>query len=84
MSRQVTVNELRENLEELLAEVESGETLTVVKDDRAATGLRFVQRGIRFPFRGFDPGSPPKLPVDAVAALIEEREWERSNKKYGL
>lgn len=85
MSKQVTVKELRENLEELLAEVESGETLTVVNDDRvAATGLRFAQRGIRFPFRGFDPGPPLKLPVDPVAALIEEREYERSGKKYGL
>ena len=83
MSKQVTVKELRENLDELLAEVESGETLTVVKD--RTNGLRLVQRGVRFPFRGFDPGPRPKnLTVDPVEMLIEEREWERSNKKYGL
>ena len=80
MSKQVTVKELRENLDELLAEVEAGETLTVVKE-----GLTIVQRGVRFPFRGFDPGPRPKnLTVDPVEMLIEEREWERSNKKYGL
>lgn len=84
MSKQVTVKELRENLDELLAEVEAGETLTVVKDGRT-DGLRLVQRGVRFPFRGFDPGPRPKnLTVDPVEMLIEEREWERSNKKYGL
>jgi hypothetical protein len=83
MSKQVTVKELRENLDELLAEVESGETLTVVKD--RIDGLRLIQRGVRFPFRGFDPGPRPKnLTVDPVEMLIEEREWERSNKKYGL
>ncbi len=82
MSKTVTVEELREKLDELLAEVESGETLTVVKD---TTGPRFAQRGVRFPFRGFDPGPRPKnLTVDPVEMLIEEREWERSNKKYGL
>lgn len=79
MSKQVTVRELREKLDELLAEVEAGETLTVVKD-----GLTLVQRGVRFPFRGFDPGPPLNLPVDPVAVLIEERDYERSGKKYGL
>ena len=83
MSKQVTVEELREKLDELLAEVESGETLTVVST-RERNGPRIVQKGVPFPFRGFDPGPPLNLPVDPVAALIEEREWERSNKKYGL
>ena len=78
MSKQVTVKELRENLEELLAEVEQGETLTVVKNRHTGTG------GVPYPFRNFDPGPPLNLPVDAVAALIEEREYERSGKKYGL
>jgi antitoxin (DNA-binding transcriptional repressor) of toxin-antitoxin stability system len=87
MSKQVTVEELRENLEELIAEVESGETITIVPDheSREIVGLTMVQRGVRFPFRGFDPGPRPKnLTVDSVAMLIEERELERSNKKYGL
>jgi hypothetical protein len=55
-------------------------------DDRKIPVVRptIVQRGVRFPFRGFDPGPPLKLPVDAVALLVEEREYERSNKKYGL
>jgi hypothetical protein len=55
-------------------------------DDRKPLNVRptIVQRGVRFPFRDFDPGPPLKLPVDAVALLIEEREYERSGKKYGL
>jgi hypothetical protein len=84
MSKQVTVEELREKLDELLAEVESGETLTVVPA-RESVGPKIVQKGVPFPFRGFDPGPRPKnLTVDPVEMLIEEREWERSNKKYGL
>ena len=86
MSKQVTVEELREKLDELLAEVEKGETLTVVPGkSRNVTGPTIVQKGVRFPFRDFDPGPRPKnLTVDPVEMLIEEREWERSNKKYGL
>ena len=85
MSKQVTVEELREKLDELLAEVEKGETLTVVPGKSRATGPTIVQKGVRFPFRDFDPGPRPKnLTVDPVEMLIEEREWERSNKKYGL
>lgn len=87
MSKEVTVEELREKLEELLAEVESGESVTILRDGRriGTIGPTFVQCGIRFPFRDFDPGPRPEhLTVDPVALLIEEREWERSNKKYGL
>jgi hypothetical protein len=86
MSKQVTVDELREKLDELIAEVESGETVTIVPDSKKTerSGPTFAQRGIPFPFRDFDPGPPLKLPVDAVATLIEEREYERSGKKYGL
>jgi hypothetical protein len=55
-------------------------------DDQKPEGVKskIVQRGVRFPFRGFDPGPPLNLPVDPVALLIEEREYERSGKKYGL
>jgi antitoxin (DNA-binding transcriptional repressor) of toxin-antitoxin stability system len=86
MSRQVTVEELREKLDELLAEVEAGESVAILKDGKriGTIGPTIVQRGVRFPFRDFDPGPPLKLPVDPVAALIEEREYERSGKKYGL
>lgn len=87
MSKQVTVEELREKLDEVLAKVESGESVTIVRDGRriGTLGPTVVQRGMRFPFRDFDPGPRPKnLTVDPVALLIEEREWERSGKKYGL
>jgi len=87
MSKQVTVEELREKLDELLAEVESGETVTIVKNGHpiaqfvgtAGTG------GVRYPFRNFDFGSRPKnLKSDPAALIIEERERERSGEKYGL
>lgn len=86
MSKQVTVEELRENLDELLAEVEGGESVAILRNGRriGMIGPTVVQRGTPFPFRDFDPGPPLKLPVDPVALLIEEREHERSGKKYGL
>jgi antitoxin (DNA-binding transcriptional repressor) of toxin-antitoxin stability system len=87
MSKQVTVEELREKLDELLAEVEAGESVAILRDGKriGTIGPTIVQRGVPFPFRNFDPGPPLKhLTVDPVAALIEEREYERSGKKYGL
>ena len=86
MSKQVTVDELRENLREHLAEVRNGETLEIIEEGRQIASMRptIVQRGVPFPFRDFDPGPPLKLPVDPVALLIEEREFERSGKKYGV
>ena len=82
MSKQVTVEELREKLEELLAEVEKGESVTVTRDGRAvwSIGPTFVHRGVPFPFRDFDPGPPLNLPFDVVDMLVEDREYER--KKY--
>jgi hypothetical protein len=56
-------------------------------DDQEIQGVepKIVQRGVRFPFRGFDFGSRPKnLKTDPAALIIEERERERSGKKYGL
>ncbi len=83
MSKQVTVKELRENLEALLAEVESGETLTVVREGKELVSMQPAKP--RYPFRGFDFGPRPKnLRTDAAALIIEERDRERSGKKYGL
>jgi antitoxin (DNA-binding transcriptional repressor) of toxin-antitoxin stability system len=86
MSKQVTVEELTENIREHLAEVRQGETLEIIEDGRTIASMRptIVQRGVPFPFREFDPGPPLNLPVDPVDLLIEEREYERSGKKYGL
>lgn len=87
MSKQVTVEELRENLDELLAEVKSGESVEITDAGATICTMRptIVQRGVRFPFRNLNISPLEKpLGVDAVAALIEEREYERSGKKYGL
>jgi antitoxin (DNA-binding transcriptional repressor) of toxin-antitoxin stability system len=84
MSKTVTIEELREKLDELLAEVESGESVTIVKDGRSIA--EFVRTNkVRYPFRDFDFGPRPKnLKTDPAALIIEERERERSGKKYGL
>lgn len=87
MSKQVTVEELREKLDELLAEVEAGETVTIVKDgQRIANVARPIgTAGIPYPFRDFDFGSRPKhLKIDAAEIIIAERERERSGLKYKL
>ena len=84
MSKQVTVEELREKLDELLAEVEAGECVTVTREGRPvwSIGPTFVHRGVPFPFRDFDPGPPLNVTVDAVDLIREDRDHEL--KKYGL
>ena len=85
MSKQVTVEELREKLDELIAEVESGESLTILRDGKEVMSLQPTTVKARYPFRGFDFGPRPKnLKTDPAALIIEERERERSGKKYGL
>jgi hypothetical protein len=80
MSRTVTVDELREKLEEIIAEVEAGGEVTVVKEPKE--GLSFVNRGVPHPARyiEFAPLHKP-LGVSAVDLLVEEREIERSGKR---
>lgn len=92
MIRTVTVEELREKLDEVLTDVESGSTVTVVRDGKeigtlSPAGLRIVQRGVPYPFRDFDWGPRPKnLKTDPAELIIEERERERerSGKKHSL
>ena len=89
MSKQVTVEELAAHLREHIAEVQRGETLEIVDDGRAIAIIRpaivIAQRGVPYPFRDFDPGPPLEgLTIDPVDLLIEEREYERSGKKYGV
>lgn len=87
MSKEITVEELAADLEAHIAEVKAGETLTIVEEGKhvATISPTSVGRGVRYPFRDFDPGPRPKnLKTDAAELLIEERERERSGKKYGL
>ena len=86
MIRTVTVEELRENLDEVLSDVEAGSSVTIVRGGRliGTMGPTIVQRGMRYPFRGLEPsGGSKEMADEAVRLLIEERDYERSGKKYG-
>ena len=87
MSKELTVEELREKPEALIEAMENGETVTITREGKqigSASPTR-LHRGVRFPFRDFDWGPRPKgLTTDPAALIIEERERERSGKKYGL
>ena len=86
MSKRITVEELAANLKEHLAEVVAGESLTIVEEGQEIARLAppvIVRRGIRYPFRDFNPGPRPKgLKSDPVEMLIEERERDRSGKRF--
>ena len=87
--KEVTVEELRANLDQLVEEANAGESIAIVRNGQQVATLRpsvtIVQRGVRYPFRDLEisPLSKP-LPFDPIDGLIEERERERSGKKYGL
>ena len=87
MSKTITVEELAANLKEHLAEAQEGETLTITQEGRAIVriepALKIVNKGKRFPFRDFDPGPRPKnLTTDPAQIIIDEREYERNEKKW--
>lgn len=87
MSKEMTVEELREKPDALIEAIDQGETVTIVRDGRTIGTYRpwIVQRGVPYPFRDFDWGPRPKnLNIDPAEIIIEERERERSGKKYGL
>jgi antitoxin (DNA-binding transcriptional repressor) of toxin-antitoxin stability system len=90
MRKDVTVDELREKLDELLAEVDNGTTVTIMRGNRAvATISRGNLVDIQPPretgrFQDVPVGARPKtLTSDSVEMLVEERELERSGKKFG-
>jgi hypothetical protein len=81
MSRTVTVQELREKLEEIIAEVEAGGSVTIVANDMKRGEVTLLQRGRPYPFRDLEisPLSKP-LGIDPIDALIEERDGGRTGK----
>lgn len=89
MSKELTVEELREQPQELIDAIDNGETVTITRDGGTLATVepspRAGYRGMPYPFRDLyiSPLSKP-LGVDAAEAIIEERERERSGKKYGL
>jgi antitoxin (DNA-binding transcriptional repressor) of toxin-antitoxin stability system len=85
MSKELTVEEVLEKPEELISALERGESVTITKDGKeiATMDARNEQRGVRFPFRDFDFGPRPKnLRTDPVELIIEERDRERSERKW--
>lgn len=87
MRKEVTVEELRHKLDEILADIKAGETVSIVEDGKPigtmAPTTRRTHGGVRFPFRNFDFGSrPDTLTVDVVELIREDRDAEL--KKYGL
>jgi hypothetical protein len=73
MSREVTVEELREKLDEIIAEVEAGGSVTVVREKRSGS----AHQGKMFPFRDIVI-SPLKRPIDidAVDLIRQDRDDE--------
>ena len=91
MSKVVTVEELVANIDEHLAEVERGQTLTLTRDGQSVASLQptdepltIIRHDPSLRLRDFKPG-PPFQGIDRHESdwLIEERERERSGKKYG-
>lgn len=85
MSKELTVEEVREKPEELIAALERGESVTITKAGKeiGTAAPTILQKGMRFPFRDLkiSPLSKP-LGVDPVQELIDERDRERSDKKW--
>jgi prevent-host-death family protein len=77
--KEVTVEELRERLDELLSEAKAGESITIVRNGQAVAALRptvtIVQRGVPYPIRDnkISPLSKP-LTLDPVKVLREDRD----------
>jgi hypothetical protein len=77
MSKEVTVEELREHLEEIIAEVEAGESVTIVRERGAAKRPGVAQEGKRFPWKDIVI-TPLKRPIttDAVDLIRQDRDDE--------
>ena len=91
MSKTVTVEELREKLEDRLEDVKQGESLRVVDhgttiatiEPAVRPDVEIIRHDPALKLQDFKPGRPPKR-LDSVEWLIAERDRERSGKKYGL
>jgi antitoxin (DNA-binding transcriptional repressor) of toxin-antitoxin stability system len=80
MSKEVTVAELRERLDEIIAAVEAGEEVKIVREK--SHGLTIVQRGRPFPLRGFVSDEPRrKFSKSSTELLREDRDSEFDDRK---
>ncbi|HEY0371102.1 MAG TPA: hypothetical protein VGD79_03835 [Thermoanaerobaculia bacterium] len=88
MSKELTVEELRERPDALIDAIEQGEPVTITREGTPLgtySPANLSYRGVPYPFRDFDFGPRPRtLDTDPAEIIIEERERERSGKKYGI
>jgi antitoxin (DNA-binding transcriptional repressor) of toxin-antitoxin stability system len=91
MSKRITVEELAANLREHLEEVRAGETLAIVEEEQEIARLApvpYVESLIRPPklpgrFQDVPIGPRPKnLRTDPAQIIIDERDYERSEKRW--
>lgn len=82
VTKSVTVEELKENLRDYLAEVQKGATIYVVDDDKT---VALFQAGVRYPTSNMrtgdiEPGPRPKnLKISSLDILLEDRHGSADN-----
>jgi antitoxin (DNA-binding transcriptional repressor) of toxin-antitoxin stability system len=91
MNRRVTVEELAANVGSVLDDIRRGDTVIIVDGEKEiavmepARPVQIVPAANPGRLADIDFGSRPKrLRTDPAEIIIEERERERSGKKYGL
>lgn len=80
MSRKVNVEELPDRINEVIAAIEAGESVTYLRNGKeiGTSGSAGPHRGVPYPFRDFDPGPPlPGLADEALRLLRTDRDDER-------
>lgn len=76
MSKEVTVDELRAQLDAILDAVEKGESVSIRRHGKNIAAIQpAVARGTPYPFRDFDFGTrPARLQTDVVSLIREDRD----------
>jgi antitoxin (DNA-binding transcriptional repressor) of toxin-antitoxin stability system len=81
MSREVEVHELPKRINEIIAAIQAGESITYLRNGKSIGTFEPIvpHRGVPFPFRDFDPGPPiPGAAEEALRILREDRDDRRS------
>ena len=80
MTKSVSLEHLRERLEDYVDDATRGDVVNITKDGYVVATIAPPPREPRARLRDFVPGLRPKnLTVDPAALLIQERERERSS-----
>lgn len=85
MSKELSVEALRERPDELIDAIEKGEPVTLTREGRTigTYSPSPAQRGVKYPFRDIyiSPLEKP-LDIDPAQIIIDERDRERSEEKW--